>query len=169
MNFGNISLDIRCELAIAHLCNSIPIDEERKKPLLMHCIRVGMYLYQRDYSQDIVLAGFLHDTLEWTTSSKEMLSEKFSERVCDIVKANTKDRSIENPIERRREYIDRCIQLGEDALIVKVADLLDSYQFYQSVGNAQEIERCTDMATAILEKLPSSFNDSIFQALRLIK
>ena len=128
-----------------------------------------MYLYRKDYSEEIVLAGFLHDILEWTTSSEEMIINKFGKGVHDIVKANTKDRTIEDPAQRRREYINRCIQSGEGALIVKVADLLDSYHFYRSAGDLEETMRCIDMAAVIIEKLPNYFRDSIFEELKSVK
>ncbi len=40
-------------------------DENSRKPALFHDIRVGVYLYEEKYSQDIVLAGLLHDAIEW--------------------------------------------------------------------------------------------------------
>jgi hypothetical protein len=94
-----------------------------------------------------------------------MLKKEFGENVYAIVQANTKNREIEDPVERRREYIDRCIQVGEEALIVKAADTLDSYHFYQAIGNAEEIERSVDIAKMILEKKPEGFTDSIFKEL----
>ena len=66
----------------------------------MHSLRVGMYLYQHEYSADVVLGGLLHDILEWTEGSENLLKEEFGERVLAIVKANTKDRSIVDPAER---------------------------------------------------------------------
>lgn len=166
MNIANAELAAQIEKAVKFLCDHMPVGEERKKPLLMHALRVGMYLYDRDYSEDIVLGGFLHDVLEWTGGSEDQLREIFGQRVCDIVKANTKDRDIEDPAERRREYIARCFAVGEDAVIVKAADTLDSYRFYQAIDDAQEVERCVDIAHVILENLPTDFRDPIFESLR---
>lgn len=169
MNFGNTELELQCEKAVQFLCECMPIGEERRKPLLMHSLRVGMYLYEHNYSNDIVLGGLLHDVLEWTKSSENQIREMFGDQVLAIVKANTKDRNISDPRERRQEYIDRYIQAGEDALIVKAADTMDSYRFYQSTNNTDEVARSVDIAKAILEKLPSAFQDSIFHELRNIQ
>jgi len=98
-----------------------------------------------------------------------MIRDKFGEDVYAIVKANTKDRSIIDPALRRREYIDRCIQEGQEALIVKAADTLDSYRFYTAVGNSEEVARSVDIAKMILEKLPSDFNDPIFNELEKVR
>lgn len=166
MNLGNKELELKFEKSVQLLCQYMPVGEERKKPLLMHALRVGMSLYKKDYSQDIVLAGLLHDLLEWTTSPEELLKDGFGERVLLIVKANTKNREIIDPVERRREYIDRCIAVGEDALIVKAADALDSYGFYLSVNNPDEVKRSVDIAKTILEKLPTDMSDPIFNELK---
>ena len=164
-NLGKKDLELNFEKAVSLLCQYMPVGEERKKPLLMHSLRVGMYLYEHDYSNDIVIAGLLHDILEWTESPEDILKKEFGENVHAIVQANTKNRQIEDPVERRREYIDRCIQAGEEALIVKAADTLDSYHFYQTVGNPEEMERSVDIAKTILEKKPEEFKDSLFEKL----
>jgi len=162
MNVGNTQLDLHFEKAVKLLVQYMPVGEERKKPLLMHVLRVGMYLYERNYSNDIVLAGLLHDILEWTEASEDIVKSEFGDSVLAIVKANTKDRAIADPAERRREYIDRCIVVGEPALIVKAADTLDSYRFYRSVDNADEVARSIDIAKTILEKILGDFKDPVF-------
>ena len=166
MNLGNTQLDLQFEKAVKLLVEHMPFGEERKKPLLMHVLRVGVYLYEREYSSEIVLAGLLHDILEWTDASEDIVKNEFGDRVFAIVKANTKDRGIVDPVERRREYIERCIAVGEPALIVKAADTLDSYRFYRSVDNADELVRSVDIAKTILEKIPNDFQDPIFTELR---
>lgn len=166
MNLGNTQLDLQFEKAVKLLVEHMPAGEERKKPLLMHVLRVGTYLYERDYSDEIVLGGLLHDILEWTDASEDIVRSEFGDRVLAIVKANTKNRDIVDPVGRRREYIDRCIEVGEGALIVKAADTLDSYRFYRSIDNVNEIARSVDIANTILEKIPVEFKDPIFTELR---
>lgn len=107
-------------------------DVARKKPLFDHVMRVGKYLHELKYSDEIVNAGLLHDVLEWTKYGEDDLRKDFGQKVVDIVKANTKDRSIEDPVLRRKKYIEQCIIVGPDALIVKAADALDSYYFLSS-------------------------------------
>ncbi len=165
MNLGNVELERDFEIAVAFLCQVMPVGEERKKPLLMHALRVGMYLFSHGYSRDIVIGGLLHDGLEWSDASEETIRKQFGDRVMEIVEANTKDRTMTDPVARRREYIDHCVQTGEDALIVKIADTLDSYRFYQAIGNSEELARSIDIAKIILEKRPPHFHDKIFKEL----
>ncbi len=169
MNLGNISVELKFEKAVKLLCEYMPVGEERKKPLVIHALRVGMYLYEHNYSADIVLAGLLHDILEWTESLDEVVRSEYGDHVYAIVKANTKDRRIADSVERRREYIDRCVAVGKDALVVKAADTLDSYHFYTATNNPDEIARGVDIAKTILEKLPNDFNDPIFTQLEKLR
>ena len=55
MNLGNNDLELKFEKAVKLLCESMPVGEARKKPLLMHVLRVAMYLYDRDYSDRLSL------------------------------------------------------------------------------------------------------------------
>lgn len=167
-NLGNTEIELKFEKAVQLLCRYMPVGEERKKPLLMHALRVGMYLYERNYSATVVLGGLLHDLLEWTESPDDLVRTEFGDEVYAIVKANTKDRKIADPVERRREYIERCVVVGEDALIVKAADTLDSYRFYTSANNPDELKRSVDIAKTILEKLPADMSDPIFDELKRI-
>ena len=103
---------------------------KHEKPTLFHGIRVGIYLYTNGYSQDIVIAGFLHDIFEDTSVKEEELIHHFGVEVTRLVSACTKDRKIKDSDERIEELIQRCAQQGENALIVKTADILDSFSYY---------------------------------------
>lgn len=142
-----------------------PENPHERKPRIPHLLRVGEFLFEHAYSTDIVNAGLLHDVLEWTDAPQTLIQEKFGEHVLLIVEANTKDTSIEDLIERRENYVRRCADLGIDALIVKAADVLDSYQFYSKTNNLPELERCKHIASLILTKTNSTA-DPIFKKLK---
>lgn len=159
-------LNIYFEKAVRLLTQHAPIsDEKSRKALLPHDIRVGVYLYEHGYSKDIVLAGILHDTLEFTTVTEQMLKEQFGDNVLKLVKANTKDDSIKDKEEKTAELIKRCIENGQDALIIKTADIIDSFKYYTAVDNADQLEYCIRNASAIFKYKPNDFNDKIFDEL----
>ena len=67
-----MSLSLKFESAVRLLVEHFPIsDQNSRKPVLFHDIRVGVYLYNNGYSEDVVLAGLLHDALEWSSASKQ--------------------------------------------------------------------------------------------------
>ena len=159
-------LNLDFEKAVRMLSKFMPEPkEDSRKPVLFHDIRVGVYLYENGYSSDIVLSGVLHDALEFSEISQEMLRVNFGEKILEIVKANSKDRKIENSDERIEENIQRCVKCGEEALIVKTADILDSFKHYTATQNQNELEYCRKTMEMIKKHKPENFNDPIFEKL----
>jgi (p)ppGpp synthase/HD superfamily hydrolase len=161
------SLGIEFEKAVRLLVQHMPVSgEDSRKPILFHDIRVGTYLYENGYGKDIVLAGVLHDALEWSGMGEEMLRNEFGDTVARLVLASTKDSSITDSKERIEELIARCVRNGQDALIVKAADILDSFKWYSALDNAKELQYCMRNADALFGSKPDSFDDKIFDTLK---
>ncbi|MCG3217938.1 MAG: hypothetical protein KAR35_02980 [Candidatus Heimdallarchaeota archaeon] len=56
---SDLTTQFEMERAISYLTRSINETEtNRKKPVILHSITVGYYLYYQNYSLDRVLAGF---------------------------------------------------------------------------------------------------------------
>lgn len=160
-------LNIEFERAVRLLCEHLPVsNEDIRKPILFHDIRVGVYLYEHGYSRDVVLAGVLHDILEFTTVSPQVLQKEFGDRVAELVMANTKDDSIKDPEKKTVELITRCITHGQDALIVKAADILDSFTYYTATRNEDQLRYCARNAEAIFKYKLTDFTDPIFDELQ---
>lgn len=161
-----LELNIKFEQAVRLMTKHFPLsDETSKKPRLFHIIRVGTYLYEQNYSDDIVIAGVLHDALEWSTITEEILRQEYGDTVVTLIKANTKDDSIMIGKNKTVELIKRCIAHSENALIIKTADILDSFKWYTSQNNENELEYCMNNAIAITSFKPDHFNDKIFNEL----
>ncbi len=161
-------LNVQFEKAVRLLVAHFPIsDETSRKPVLFHDIRVGVYLYERGYAEDIVLGGLLHDALEWSSMTEDMIRDGFGERVRLLVKANTKDDSIVDKFEKTNELIQRCIESGQDALIIKTADIIDSFTWYSSQNNEDQLRYCMRNARAIDRCKPNDFTDKIFDELKV--
>ena len=143
-----------------------PSDENSRKPILFHNIRVGVYLYENDYKSEIVLAGVLHDTIEWSGASEQILKSEFGNNVFRLVLANTKNSLIKDEEKIIDELIQRCVQNGQDALIIKTADIIDSFKWYAEQNNIEELQYCIRNANAISKFKPDNFNDKIFSELR---
>lgn len=106
------ALNIKFEKAVRLLSDHFPIsDEKSRKPMMFHDIRVGVYLYENGYAENIVLAGVLHDVIEWSDITEEMLKKEFGDEVTKLVLMSTKDRLVKKN-ERSLELIKRCIDNG---------------------------------------------------------
>ncbi len=160
-------LSINFERGVRLLVEYFPVsDENTRKPILFHSIRVWTYLYNRWYSENVVLAGLLHDIIENSDITEKMLEEEFWKEILRLVLASTKDMSIEKS-ERNKELINRCINEGQDALIIKVADILDSFMWYFQEDNKEQLfGHCLKTANLILDLKPDSFDDKIFDELK---
>jgi len=95
-----------------------------------------------------------------------MLGNEFGGEIAKLVLANTKDNSITDKEEKTIELIKRCIQNGQDALVVKAADILDSFKWYSNQDNKNELQHCMRNANAIFKFKPTDFNDKIFDELK---
>ena len=155
------SIEENMENVMRFLFERFPNARDLIKPTIFHSIRVGTYLYEKGYAEDISIAGLLHDILEDTDVTEVEIQDLYGENVLAIVKANTKDMKITNKEERNKDLIMRCIA-SEKALIVKCADIMDNYRYRVRRKNIPEIERCTMLTKMIRENIPESYKDKIF-------
>lgn len=90
------------------------------KAYIDHPRRVAHLLKQQGYSPEIVAAGWLHDTIEDTWITADILGDLgFSEHVVCMVDAMTKREG-----ESSEDYIQRLLEA--DAVCIKRADLADN-------------------------------------------
>jgi (p)ppGpp synthase/HD superfamily hydrolase len=157
-NFGEM-----CEEAIRVLVEHMPTANRLIKPTLLHSIRVGTYLYNNNYPQNIVLGGYLHDVIEDTEIRNDFLEKKFGKGVLDIILANSKDTSITK--DSNQELLRRCLAHGEDALIVKIADILDNYTYYSQMDDQKGLDYCSRNTEYLLQIVPSDFENGAFTEL----
>lgn len=95
-----------------------------------HALQVGFLLAKAGVRDEVVAAGFLHDTLEdsaeKTKVTKVELVEEFGQEVADLVLAVTeKDKSLPWP-ERKEQALEEIETFSQDALLLKAADVLSN-------------------------------------------
>jgi len=74
---------------------------------------------------ELVAAGWLHDTIEDTETTREELAEKFSERVASLVVEVTDDMSLPKSERRRLQVVD-APEKSPDAKLIKTADKISN-------------------------------------------
>src|SRR5258708_33648035 len=70
---------------------------------------------------ELVAAGWLHDTIEDTETTREELAEKFSEHVASLVAEVTDDMNLSKPA-RRQKQIEDSSHKSSGAKLIKIAD-----------------------------------------------
>lgn len=91
-------------------------------PYVIHPLEVGMLLSKYGLSDDIVIAGILHDTVEDTALTLSDIEENFGETIAmyvDFCSEKDKCDSWEN---RKRDYLRRMEEAPLEALYVICAD-----------------------------------------------
>lgn len=101
----------------------VGIDGQRA--YINHCIEVARILHRNDYSEDIIVAGILHNTLNRSDTSLEEISLEFGEDVSEIVEhlVESSDPTL-TWTQRKLEYIRSITEAPEGSVVVSVADNL---------------------------------------------
>lgn len=99
-------------------------------PYITHPLTAGIILSRAGASEDVVVAGILHDVVEDCAEHKkvtpEMLTERFGATVTELVMSVTEsDRSLPWE-ERKTQALGRIADFSHDALLVKSADVLSN-------------------------------------------
>lgn len=97
---------------------------------ITHPLTVGLILSLVGASEEVIVAGILHDTVEDSVEEKKvdekMLTERFCEHVAQIVMSVTeKDRNLPWEV-RKREAVEHIADFSHESLLVKSADVLSN-------------------------------------------
>ncbi len=93
-------------------------------PYITHPFSVGMLLQKENCSEEVIVAGILHDTLEDTSTTYKDLLEQFGASVANLVQAASEhDKSL--PWEDRKKHtIERLKDATVEELQITAADKL---------------------------------------------
>ncbi|PAV30573.1 phosphohydrolase [Virgibacillus profundi] len=92
---------------------------------ITHPIRVAERLEANGFSEELVCAGYLHDTVEDTLIEIEDIEKKFGPKVAELVAAHTEDKS-KSWQERKQHTIDTIRNAEKEIKYLVVADKLDN-------------------------------------------
>jgi (p)ppGpp synthase/HD superfamily hydrolase len=95
---------------------------------IAHPLTVGLILLKAGASEDVVIAGILHDTIEDSVPEKKvtrtMVAERFGEKVAELVMYVTeKDKSVPWE-ERKRAALAEIDSFPPEAVLLKSADVI---------------------------------------------
>jgi guanosine-3',5'-bis(diphosphate) 3'-pyrophosphohydrolase len=97
------------------------------EPYINHLAEVANLLSAATNGADaeLVAAGWLHDTIEDTETTRDELAQKFSDRVAALVVECTDDMSLPKPERRRRQVVDGPHK-SAGAKLIKIADKISN-------------------------------------------
>ncbi len=91
-------------------------------PFILHPLEVAALLGGRDYDDEVVAAGLLHDVVENTDATVDDVVAAFGPRVAAIVAAVSEDPSIDDPRARKSALRSQVAAAGPEAQAVFAAD-----------------------------------------------
>ncbi|MDA9425289.1 MULTISPECIES: HD domain-containing protein [Bradyrhizobium] len=133
------------ELA-AHRHNGLARKGRGSDPYINHLAEVANLLATATDGADaeLVAAGWLHDTIEDTDTTREELAQRFSERVASLVVECTDDMSLPKA-ERRRLQVLEAPKKSPGAKLIKIADKISNTAArIQTDPSAEEREDLAD-------------------------
>lgn len=102
-------------------------DQKRKDmsrtPYISHPAAVGMILQKSGFSEDVIIAGILHDVIEDTKFTFENIQEQFGETVAKLVQEVSEDTNLAHDA-RKENYLENLANASHDAVAISAADLL---------------------------------------------
>ena len=108
-------------------------------PYILHPLEAGIIVSQIKNDEDLICAAILHDVIEDTHITFEMVKEKFNEKIANLVANESEDKSKSwkvrksHTIETLREEKDEDI--GIVALGDKLSNIREMHRDLQEIGN----------------------------------
>lgn len=94
-------------------------------PYITHPMEVMQILTNESCTEDVIIAGILHDTLEDTNTSSEEILNLFNENILKLVTAESEDKS-KSWKERKQATIDSLTNSHNDIKMICLADKLSN-------------------------------------------
>ncbi len=108
--------------------------DDSHKPYILHCVRVACLLSLVTNDENIIAAGYLHDTLEDTDTTYEQLVSEFGKGVADLVNEVTH----EGTKDSKGFYFPRL--KSKSAIMIKFADRLDNLSRMEVWDNKRQLQ-----------------------------
>ena len=97
---------------------------------ITHPLTVAIILANVGVDEDVLIAGILHDTIEDSILEKKvdknMIAERFGEKVADIVNSVSEDNKMLAWEQRKKKARENIKNFNHDSLLVKSADILSN-------------------------------------------
>lgn len=95
-------------------------------PFASHPSSVGFILHSTGYTEEVVIAGILHDVIEDTEVSFSNIEELFGLTVAGLVEGVTERQDFSSWEEKKEDYLKKIDSSSPEVKAISAADLLDN-------------------------------------------
>lgn len=134
-------------------------------PYIIHPLSVGLILARAGASEDVIIAGILHDTVEDSVKEKkpfipERIEERFGKDVLNLVLSVT-EKNKDLPWEERKAIAIKHIEsFNEGSIMIKSADIISNFtEIYYDFKN--DGDKIFDRFNAGKEKVLENYKNVI--------
>jgi GTP pyrophosphokinase len=132
------------EQAVIFLVNEYTKSGINEKPVIFHSLRVAFLLAENESPAVTVTAAILHDLLKDSRVTAKQIQKKFGEKIAELVVAASFKSQIKDKVKQYQEMFKRTRVGGQQALIIKCADILDNSNYYSLVNNQTDKQLLID-------------------------
>ncbi len=133
-------------------------------PYITHPLGVGLILARTQGSEDVVIAGIHHDTIEdcepYGSISKEYIAKLFNSNIANIVADLTEEDKTLPWMERKLAALKHIPHMSHDSLLVKSGDVLHNL--------SDLIADIEDKGLKVYDKFNASKSDTLTRYLKLL-
>jgi (p)ppGpp synthase/HD superfamily hydrolase len=132
-------------------------------PYISHPYAVALILHKAGYSEDVIIAGLLHDIIEDTQYGADEIKVRFGDHVLELVSSVTEDKTL--PYHERKEgYLKNLETSSAEARAISAADLLAN-----RVARMLSIKQGHFDWSKLTSKTPREFLDHDYRRIAIIK
>jgi (p)ppGpp synthase/HD superfamily hydrolase len=95
-----------------------------REPYINHPIAVAQIVSEYPHNNEMLVAAYLHDTIEDTNTTYEEIEKEFGKKVADLVLELTNDEAQMNAKGKAEYLLDKMNRMSTEALTIKLADRL---------------------------------------------
>jgi (p)ppGpp synthase/HD superfamily hydrolase len=118
-----------------------------------HPIAVAALLEQAGYSEDVIIAAYLHDVVEKTRVESDEIRLRFGADAASVVVALSEDPSIEGYGARKRALRRQVIEAGGVPVLIYTADRLANIRDWLVIAPGEREDCAARLGTTLEERL----------------
>jgi (p)ppGpp synthase/HD superfamily hydrolase len=158
MGHGDVQLVTRAADFAAHAHREQRRKDAGQTPYINHLTEVSRLLASADCDAAVVAAGYLHDTIEDTAVTYEILLEEFGADIADLVLAVTDDKR-QRKAQRKQLQIEHAAHANPRVAALKLADKISNLRSLRDTPPAEwgheRIQEYVLWAHAVVTNLPA--------------
>ncbi|MFX0135610.1 MAG: HD domain-containing protein [Candidatus Hodarchaeota archaeon] len=113
-------------------------EQKRKfsgKPYFTHPSNVASMVAKYTKDEEIIMAAYLHDTIEDTATTYKEIFKEFGKKVAELVGELTSDKSKYSKSTKSLYLLKKMNNMSDEALLIKLCDRLDNISGYPDEPN----------------------------------